>query len=125
MFDAIRKHQRVLQFVLLILILPAFVFFGLSGYEGMLSADRGLASVAGRDVTQQEFDAAQRQQVEQLRQMLGDSVDAKMFDTPESRTEILEGLIAQKAIAAGRERPTSTPMEVATPLPPLKPSHTG
>jgi peptidyl-prolyl cis-trans isomerase D len=99
MFDAIRKHQRVLQFVLLILILPAFVFFGLSGYEGMLSADRGLASVAGRDVTQQEFDAAQRQQVEQLRQMLGDSVDAKMFDTPESRTEILEGLIAQKAIA--------------------------
>lgn len=99
MFDTIRKHQRLLQFVLLILILPAFMFFGLSGYDGMLSGNRGVASVAGRDITQQEFDEAQRQQVEQLRQMLGNSVDAKMFDTPESRKEVLEGLISQRVIA--------------------------
>lgn len=100
MFDTIRKHQRLLQFVLLILILPAFMFFGISGYDGMLGGNRGVASVAGRDITQQEFDEAQRQQVEQLRQMLGNSIDAKMFDTPESRKEVLEGLIAQRVIAA-------------------------
>jgi peptidyl-prolyl cis-trans isomerase D len=99
MFDSIRKHQRLLQFVLLILILPAFVFFGISGYDGMLSRDRGLAQVAGQDITQQEFDQAQRQQVEQLRRMLGDGVDTRLFDTPESRAEILEGLIAQRAVA--------------------------
>jgi peptidyl-prolyl cis-trans isomerase D len=99
MFDTIRKHQRLLQFVLLILILPAFMFFGLSGYDGMLSGNRSVASVAGRDITQQEFDEAQRQQVEQLRQMLGNAVDAKMFDTPESRKEVLEGLISQRVIA--------------------------
>ncbi|MCZ8104676.1 MAG: SurA N-terminal domain-containing protein, partial [Burkholderiales bacterium] len=99
MFDSIRKHQRLLQFVLLILILPAFVFFGLSGYEGMLSQDRGVAMVAGQQVTQQDFDAAQRQQIDQMRQMLGDGVDAKLFDTPEARSEILEGLIAQRVIA--------------------------
>ena len=100
MFDAIRKHQRVLQFVLLILILPAFVFFGISGYDGMLSRDRGLASVAGQDILQQEFDAAQRQQIDQVRQMLGDSVDTRLFDTPEARKEILEGLISQRTVAA-------------------------
>ncbi len=106
MFDSIRKHQRLLQFVLLILILPAFVFFGISGYDGMLSQDRGVATVAGQPVSQQEFDAAQRQQIERMRQMLGDGVDAKMFDTPEARTEILEGLIAQRVIAgeAGARR---------------------
>ncbi len=106
MFDSIRKHQRLLQFVLLILILPAFVFFGLSGYEGMLSQDRGVATVAGQQVSQQDFDAAQRQQIEQMRQMLGDGIDAKMFDTPEARSEILEGLIAQRVIAgeAGARR---------------------
>ena len=37
MFDSIRKHQRVLQFLLLILIFPAFVFFGVSGYDRFLS----------------------------------------------------------------------------------------
>jgi len=100
MFDSIRKHQRILQFILLVLILPAFVFFGISGYDGMLSGDRGVAKVGDREIFQPEFDAAQRQQIDQLRQMLGDGVDTKLFDTPEARAEILEGLIAQKAIAA-------------------------
>jgi peptidyl-prolyl cis-trans isomerase D len=100
MFDAIRKHQRLLQFVLLILILPAFVFFGISGYDGMLARDRGVAQVGDVEITRQEFDFAQRQQVEQLRQMLGDGVDARMFDTPEARREILEGLISQRVVAA-------------------------
>ncbi|MFM1991831.1 MAG: hypothetical protein RJA99_4788 [Pseudomonadota bacterium] len=99
MFDSVRKHQRLLQFVLLILILPAFVFFGISGYDGMLSGDRGIAKVGDITIAQAEFDAAQRQQLEQMRQMLGDSIDAKLFDTPEARARILENLIAQKTIA--------------------------
>jgi peptidyl-prolyl cis-trans isomerase D len=103
MFDSIRKHQRWLQFVLLILILPAFVFFGISGYEGMLSADRGIAKVGAVEISQAEFDAAQRQQLEQMRQMLGDTVDAKVFDTPEVRARILDNLIAQKTIATRAE----------------------
>jgi len=36
MFDTVRNHQRALQFVLLLLILPSFVFFGLSGYDQFL-----------------------------------------------------------------------------------------
>jgi peptidyl-prolyl cis-trans isomerase D len=100
MFDAIRKHQRLLQFILLILILPAFVFFGISGYDGMLVRDRGVAKVGDAEISQQEFDQAQRQQVEQLRQMLGDGVDTRMFDTPEARKEVLEGLISQRVIAS-------------------------
>lgn len=114
MFDSIRRHQRLLQFVLLILILPAFVFFGISGYDGMLSQDRGVATVAGQQITQQEFDAARRQQIERVRQMLGDGIDAKMFDTPEARTEILEGLISQRVIAgeAGAQRISVTDARV-------------
>jgi peptidyl-prolyl cis-trans isomerase D len=100
MFDAIRKHQRLLQFILLILILPAFVFFGLSGYDGMLVRDRGVAKVGDAEISQQEFDQAQRQQIEQMRQMLGDGVDTRMFDTPEARKEVLEGLISQRVIAS-------------------------
>jgi peptidyl-prolyl cis-trans isomerase D len=114
MFDSIRRHQRLLQFVLLILILPAFVFFGISGYDGMLSQDRGVATVAGQQISQQEFDSARRQQIDRVRQMLGDGIDAKMFDTPEARTEILEGLIAQRVIAgeAGARRISVTDARV-------------
>ena len=34
MFDFFRKHMRVLQFVLVLLIVPSFVFFGIQGYSG-------------------------------------------------------------------------------------------
>ena len=48
MFDFVRKHTRILQFVLFLLIFPSFVLFGVEGYTRM--SDRGpvVASV-GRD----------------------------------------------------------------------------
>jgi len=99
MFDSIRKRQRLLMLILLLLIMPAFVFWGISGYDGMLSRERSVGSVDGQPISRQEFDAAQRQQVERLRQMLGDAVDTRLFDTPDARREVLEGLIAQRVVA--------------------------
>jgi peptidyl-prolyl cis-trans isomerase D len=106
MFDSIRKHQRLLLFFLIILILPAFVFFGISGYDRMLDGDRGVASVEGSSITEQEFAQAQRRQIDELRRVLGDAVDPAMFDTPQARAEILEGLIARRVLAvhAGNAR---------------------
>jgi peptidyl-prolyl cis-trans isomerase D len=106
MFDSIRKHQRILLFFLVILILPAFAFFGISGYDRMLAGEQGVASVEGASITEQEFIEAQRRQMDGLRRMLGDSVDASMFDTPEARAEILEGLVSRRVLAthAGKAR---------------------
>lgn len=98
MFDSIRKHQRLWLAVLLILILPAFVLFGISGYDRMLSGDRAVATVRGQPITPQEFEAAQRQQLDQMRNMLGSAVDPKLLDSPEARSEILEGLIARRVL---------------------------
>ncbi|MFP5462123.1 MAG: SurA N-terminal domain-containing protein [Gammaproteobacteria bacterium] len=100
MFESIRKHQRVLQFILLLLIFPAFAFFGVSGYDRFLGEDDSVASVAGSGISRAEYDDAMRRQVEQLRATLGEQLDPKMFDTPEVRAEILEGLIAQRALLA-------------------------
>ena len=33
MFDFIRRHIKLLQFVLVLLIFPSFVFFGIEGYS--------------------------------------------------------------------------------------------
>ena len=59
MFDFIRKHTRVLFFVLIVLIIPSFVFFGLEGYTGFRDNQAAtVAEVAGIKINQSEWDAA-------------------------------------------------------------------
>ncbi len=99
MFDSIRKHQRVLQFVLLILIFPAFVFFGVSGYDQFLGNDDSIARVGDQKISRGEFEQAQRRQLEQMQQMFGGSFDSKLLDNEASRNEILDGLISQRVLA--------------------------
>ncbi|MCL4182105.1 MAG: SurA N-terminal domain-containing protein [Burkholderiaceae bacterium] len=100
MFDSIRKHQRLLQFLLLVLIFPAFAFFGIQGYDQFFSSDGAIAKVGQSKITRQEFELTQRRQLEQLRQMLGDQADASMLENAEARNQILDGLIAQRALLA-------------------------
>jgi peptidyl-prolyl cis-trans isomerase D len=88
-----------MQFLLLLLILPSFVLVGVSQYDKRDSND-GVASVDGRKITQQEWDAAQRRQIDQARQMMGPKFDQKLFDTPEAKQEILDGLVAERAVNA-------------------------
>lgn len=100
MFEFIRTHQRLMQFILLLFIFPSFAFFGLEGYTRFREGGNTVAKVAGQSITQQELENAQRQQLDRLRQMFGDQFDPKMFDTPEARQDILDNLIAQKVLAA-------------------------
>ena len=105
MFDFIRSHQRLMQLLLLILIVPSFVFFGVQGYERMNQNTQSVAKVGGQPITQAELDNAQREQVARMRQTYGPSIDAAMFDTPEARSQTLDGLIAQHVLTwqASRE----------------------
>ncbi len=59
MFDFFRRHTRVLQFLLVLLIFPSFVFFGIQGYSRFDGGDQQtVAKVAGQSVTQAELDDA-------------------------------------------------------------------
>lgn len=104
MFDFVRTHQRLMQFILLLFIFPSFAFVGLEGYSRMRESDDAIAKVAGQTITKQELDAAQRDQMERFRQMFGAQFDPKMFDTPEARQGILDNLIAQQALGAEAAR---------------------
>lgn len=104
MFEFIRTHQRLMQFLLLLLIFPSFAFFGVESYTRFREHDNTVAKVAGHSITQQEFDAAQREQMDRLRQMFGSQFDPKMFDTPEAKQAILDNLIAQRVMAATAAR---------------------
>jgi peptidyl-prolyl cis-trans isomerase D len=104
MLEFIRTHRRLMQFMLLLIILPSFAFVGLESYTGMGNTDGALAKVAGQTVGQAEFENAQRQQAERLRQMYGDQFDAKLLDTPEARRGVLDNIVAQKSMSAEAAR---------------------
>jgi len=100
MFEFIRKHQRVMQLLLLLLILPSFVLVGVSSYQERGAGGDGVATVDGKKITQQEWEAAQRRQIDQARQMMGAQFDQKLFDTPEAKQAILDNIVAERAINA-------------------------
>jgi len=98
MFDTVRNHQRALQFVLLLLILPSFVFFGLSGYDQFLGKDDDVGKIGDKKISKQELDAAVREQVARMRASLGPTADGQMLETPEMRRQVLDGLIDERAL---------------------------
>ena len=100
MFDTVRSHQRILLAIILLLIMPAFVFFGISGYDRMFGRSDDVAVVAGERISRQSLEAAHRQQLEQFRQMAGGQIDVSLFDTPQARQQTLENLITQQALLA-------------------------
>lgn len=100
MLEFIRRHQRLAQFLLLIFIVPSFAFVGLEGYSQFSDSADAVAKVAGKTITQQEWDNAQREQIDRFRQMMGPRFDQKMLDTPEFKQGVLDNMIAQRVLAA-------------------------
>lgn len=104
MFDFFRRHIRVLQFVLVLLIFPSFVFFGIQGYSRFGDAgQQGVAEVDGHRITQAEFDANLRERIEQARRQMP-NLDAKLFDTPQMRAMALDAMVRDRVLAAAAER---------------------
>lgn len=99
MFDFIRTHRRLMQFVLLLFIFPSFAFFGLEGYTRLSGDADAVARVGGQTISRQEFEIAQREQMERMREMFGNQFDPRLLDTPEARREMLEVLIVQRMLA--------------------------
>lgn len=103
MFDFVRKHTRIMQFLLFLLIFPSFVLFGLEGYTRLQEKGAAVATVGGVDVLQGEWDAAHRNEVERVRAS-NPQVDVKQLDTPEARYAVLERLVQQKVFALAAEK---------------------
>ncbi len=97
MFDFVRKHTRIMQFLLFLLIFPSFVLFGLEGYNRFREGGATVATVDGHDITQAEWDAAHRNQVERMRSSMP-NVDVKLFDTPEAKFGTLERMVRDRLL---------------------------
>jgi peptidyl-prolyl cis-trans isomerase D len=99
MFDAIRKHRTWLMPLLALVVFLPFVFVGVNPFMQFLKDDTNtVAKIDGEPVSQQDLDAAQRERMERMAQMLGPNFDTRMFDTPQARAATLDGILNDKAI---------------------------
>ncbi|HSW21490.1 MAG TPA: SurA N-terminal domain-containing protein [Burkholderiaceae bacterium] len=98
MFEFVRTHTKLLQLILVLLIFPSFVFFGIQGYSGFSEGGAAtVAKVAGQSITRAEWDQAHQRQVERLRRQLP-NVDVKLFDNANTRRETLEALVNERLL---------------------------
>jgi len=103
MFDFVRKHTRIMQFILFLLIFPSFVLFGLEGYNRFQEKGEAVAKVDGVEILQGEWDAAHKQEVERIRQQMP-GLDAKLLDSPAARYATLERMVRDRVIAAAAQK---------------------
>lgn len=102
MFDFVRNHNRVMQVLLFILIVPSFVLFGLEGYNRFQEGGETVAKVDGREISRLDWDNAHKQTVDRLREQMP-NIDVKLLDSPEARYGTLERLVQERVFAAAVE----------------------
>jgi peptidyl-prolyl cis-trans isomerase D len=103
MFDTIRNNSKILMGLLVLLIIPSFVLFGVDGYSNM--SDRGavVAKVGDLEITQQEWDAMHQQEVDRIRAATP-NLDPKMLGSEEARYASLERMVNDRLIAVAAEK---------------------
>ena len=103
MFDFFRKHTWLLKLVLGFVVL-AFVGGGVyQGYGSFMGDDSTVAKVDGRKITRNEWDLAQRDQIERVRRQMP-NVDAKLFDTPEMKRQSLDVVVRERVLLAAADK---------------------
>jgi peptidyl-prolyl cis-trans isomerase D len=103
MFDFVRKHTKIMQFALFILIFPAFALVGIDGYSRFNEQGDPVASVDGKTIRQPEWDQAHKAEVERLRQSMP-NLDPKLLDSPEAKYATLERLVRERVMLAAANK---------------------
>ncbi len=117
MFDLVRKHTKILMFLMFLLIIPAFVLVGVDGYSRFSDTNEAVARVGGRDVTKAEWDFAHKNEVDRIRAQ-APQIDAKLLDAPAARFATLERLVRERVLteAADKEHLTTSDARLAREL---------
>jgi peptidyl-prolyl cis-trans isomerase D len=98
MYDFVYKNKRIVQIILALMVLP-FAFVGVDSYVRDIGNDQDVATVAGKPITPVDFENALRSQQDQMRNILGRNFDPTMFETPEVRQQVLDGVINQRLLS--------------------------
>lgn len=102
MFEAIRKHSKVVMGILFLLIIPSFVLFGIDG-NYFTEKSPVVASVDGKNITQNDWDNAHRAESDRLRAQ-SPGIDGKLLDSPQMRYAALERLVRDRVLRVAAQK---------------------
>ena len=103
MFDFVRKHMKIMMFVMFLLIIPSFVLFGIDGYNRSREKSQAVASVGSYDINQGEWDAMHKSESDRLR-AANPKLDPKLLDSSEARYATLEQLVRDQVLAQAADK---------------------
>ncbi len=98
MFEFVRKHTKVMMLLMFLMIIPAFVLVGVDGFKSLKAGGDAVATVGNQSITQGEWDAAHKNEVDRLRVQMP-NLDAKLLESPEARYVTLERMVREKVLA--------------------------
>ncbi|HZY16745.1 MAG TPA: SurA N-terminal domain-containing protein [Ramlibacter sp.] len=102
MFDFVRKHNKLMQFLLFLLIVPSFVLLGVQGYETARERGAAVAKVDGHEISKSDWDEAHRREVDQLRQQMP-NLDSQLLESPQARYSTLQRLVREQVLASAAQ----------------------
>ena len=98
MFDFVRKHTKVMMFLMFLLIIPAFVLVGVDGFSRITGTGDTVAKVGNHSFTQSDWDAAHKNEVDRLRASMP-NIDPKLLDSAEARYVTLERMVRERVLS--------------------------
>lgn len=98
MFDFVRKHTKIMMFLMFLLIIPAFVLVGVDGFRRINGSGKTVATVGSFSITESDWDAAHKQQVDRVRASRPE-LDPKLLDSDQARYTTLEEMVRERVIA--------------------------
>lgn len=109
MFEFVRKHTKLIQVFLFLLIVPSFVFFGVNRYQSVDQGD-AVARVDGVDITRQEWDLQHRNQVDTIRRQTP-NIEPGLLDSSAARYATLERMVRERVLATAATKSNMTVSE--------------
>ena len=103
MFDYVRNNTRLMGILLALLIVPAFVLVGVDGYRRFDGQGETVATVGGKAIKKDEWDAAHRREVDNIRSRQP-NVDMKMLDSEDARFATLERLVRERVLLTAAQK---------------------
>lgn len=98
MFDFFRNNMKFLMGLLMLLIIPSFVLFGIEGYSSFRESRDVVAKVGKIDITRQEWDATHRQEVDRLAASMP-NIDRSLLDSEATRLATLERMVNERVLS--------------------------
>ena len=102
MLESIRKHSKIVMFLLFLLIFPSFVLVGINR-NYFSESSPVVARVGGKDITQADWDNAHRVDSDRIRAQ-SPNIDARLLDSPQARYASLERLVRDEVLQAAAQK---------------------